>query len=162
MADKSSIERRRHTRYDSEVKVVFYTSFNFEAKLDFRFKKPDEKDFSHAKYYGTTKNISAEGLCFMTNMELCKRDSLWMELFLPSQDKPVLIQGRVRWSRVQKPASSGEKQVETGITVLSVNGEEVQKTLVLDEVHKIYWSNLLECVLGEYKHRLSELPTTQD
>jgi hypothetical protein len=152
--ENTAAERRRHGRYQSDLKLAFYVSFDLEASINFRVKKQEGQKFSKAKYSGTTKNISAEGLCFISNVELCKRDHLSLDLYLPNKVEPVVMEARVRWSRIKERKASGEKSVETGIKIITVGKEDVEKSVVFDEIHKIYWSNILEIVFGDQKHQL--------
>jgi hypothetical protein len=147
-------ERRQYTRYASDLKLAFYVSFDFETRIDFRVKKDQEQSFSRAKYSGTTKNVSAQGLCFITDHELCKKDFLSLEIYLPNKAESLDMEGRVRWSRLLEQNSAESRLFETGVKLTAINGEEVERSLVFDDIHKIYWSNVLETIFAESKHKL--------
>ena len=58
--------------------------------------------------------------------------------------------GEVRWCC---PAASGKtKDYETGILLTQVEGKNVEDSIIIDPVHKIAWSVVLETVFGKFKH----------
>ncbi|MFA5260041.1 MAG: PilZ domain-containing protein [Candidatus Omnitrophota bacterium] len=142
-------ERRKAPRYDTDAKIQFYVNFDVRTRVDYRVKKDGEEQFSEQKHTGISKNVSVEGFCFSSDVVLKKSDGLYMEVFVPQSDTPIVMEGTVQWCR---PA--GEKQparFETGVKVRDVNGESVANTVFFDNIHKLLWSNLLDSVFSSFK-----------
>jgi hypothetical protein len=141
-------ERRKYERYETDVKVQFYVTFDLETKIHFKVKEKDKGAFSPEKYSAVSKNISVEGICFMTEKRLSKGDLLALEVYVPSSTHAIHMQGEVRWCVQEK----GKRDVyETGVKILTVEGERVEKTIVFDEVHNIMWSAVLDLVFSSFK-----------
>ena len=150
-SESSAEERRQYDRYETALKIQFYVNFDLETKIDFRVMQNDKSDFSKETYTAFSKNVSVEGICFYTDKELNKGDLLLLDVYIPSAADPVKMQGQVRWSSRYK--GTGPKGLyETGVKLLSVNNEIVEKTIFMDEVHHIAWSVVLESVFGNFKH----------
>ena len=60
--DKFNIERRKYLRYDTEMKVYFRVKYDIETRVKFKVLKGEP---TH-KYSGLCKNVSVEGLCFVS------------------------------------------------------------------------------------------------
>jgi hypothetical protein len=56
----------------------------------------------------------------------------------------------VKWSQLFQ-SESGERKYETGVKVLSVRNEAVERSIFFDKVHQIFWSNVLEAVFSSFK-----------
>ncbi len=154
MQENSGEERRRSPRYETDVKIQFYVNFNLKTVVEYRIKEEGAEDFSEEKYTGITKNVSVEGLCLSSRINLNKGDALYMEVFVPQSKAPIIMEGRVQWCR----AAEGDQKEEgiedfydAGIKVVSVNGEFVEQTIFFDEVHKMLWSSVLETVFSSFK-----------
>jgi hypothetical protein len=141
-------ERRKYERYETDLKVQFYVTFDLETKIHFKVKEKDKGDFSPEKYHAVSKNISVEGICFVTEKRLNKGDLLALEVYVPSSTQAIHMQGEVRWCVQEK----GKRDVyETGVKIFTVEGERLEKTIVFDEVHNIMWSAVLDLVFSSFK-----------
>ncbi len=156
MAESNGAERRQYERYDTDLKIEFFVSFDLVTHLDFQIEKEGQKGVSRAKYRGESRNVSAEGLCFTTGQELCKRDILHLNLYIPNFQDPIRMTGRVRWSRPLGEDPAGSRIFDTGVKLVAVNGEDVEKSLVFDPSHSIYWSIVLERVFGGFEQLVVE------
>ena len=73
-----------------------------------------------------TRDISAGGICFVTEEILEPGTALEVELKLPDRDAPILFLGEVAWSRPigPKPKSYQDPTAETGIKFVSIDPKE--------------------------------------
>lgn len=152
--EEQNKERRQYKRYNTEVKVYFDFSYDLQTKV--QYEVIDKKKPFPGKYTAISRNISVEGICIVSEKELKKGNELRMELYLPSSNKPILMQGTVRWCSPSKPPEEikdkNEKlQYLAGVFLSTVNGEPVKDSIYYDEEYKIDWSGVLEAVFGNYK-----------
>ena len=82
-------------------------------------------------------------------------DVLSIEIVFPEIEKVIFMVGNVKWSR-EAGMTGREKKYEIGVRLMSVNGEHVEKTVTFDEIHGIYWSNVMEAVFDKDKHVILE------
>ncbi len=148
-------ERRRHERYDTDLKIAFSVNFELETKIQFQL-KDDKKDAEHI-YTATGHNINVEGLGFLSNKELTKGDQLAMDVFLPAAKTPIGMEGHVMWCRAVNGNEGHEGQYRVGVRISKVRGEDVEKTIFLDSIHKVQWSIVLESVFGGFKESLLKI-----
>lgn len=80
-------------------------------------------------------------------------DKLMMEVFVPSSEKPVHMEGEVRWCT---PTGTGSRVFDTGVKISMVENTPVEKTIVVDSVNKVIWSIVLESVFGSFKHLMMQ------
>lgn len=159
--NKMRKERRKHARYDTEVKIYFQVTYDLKTKVKFQvFDKKNNKILSK-KYSAFSKNVSAEGLCFISEKKLKKGDWLLLELYVPSTSEPIFMEGEVVWShkvslnktlKMTNALAKG-KQVaiyESGVKLFSVNNQDVQGSLYFDHNFQVEWSAVLESILGKY------------
>src|SRR3989338_1143623 len=73
-----------------------------------------------------TKDISAGGICFVTEELLEPGTALEVELKLPDRDAPVAFLGEVSWSRPIGPAPKSYQNptAETGVKFISIDSKE--------------------------------------
>ncbi len=144
-------EKRKYERYDTELRIYFDRGFEVETKVKYQLlDKQREKPISR-KHAALSKNVSAEGLGFIASQQLQKGDFLHLEIYLPTANQPVKMEGEVRWSN---PVAGEKRQgplFQTGVLLKKVNGEPVDKTLHFDKEYHINWSNVLESILGSFK-----------
>ena len=152
MTDFPGSDRRRHSRYDTDVQVKFYVSFDIETKVDYRVKDKTRQEYSSLKYNAVSHNVSVEGLAFYSEKKLTPGDILSLEVYIPSAATPVKMEGEVRWSMAAEIDSKHYPKFETGVRILAVEGTAVEKSIFFDDVHKITWSIVLESVFGNFKH----------
>ncbi|MDD5005871.1 MAG: PilZ domain-containing protein [Candidatus Omnitrophica bacterium] len=148
-------EQRRHERYPVEAKVYFNVSYQVMARLKFQILDKDKHDKTLSeKLSAMTKNVSVEGLCFISTRELKKGDFLNLYVYLPDAKEPITMQGEVRWCQ----ESSGQKddlKFETGVKLTNVNGKAVLGSTYHDGANQIIWSPVLESFFGSFR-RLAE------
>ena len=151
MSPKDFKEKRKYDRYETDVKIDFYVSFDVRTKIDFRVKDPKQGTLSSQKYSAISKNISAEGISFLAEKDLAKEDQLVLDVFIPTANRPIRMEGAVRWCRAI-PVQGKVKSFEVGLKLVSVNGNLVEKSISMDPVHRVIWSIVLESVFGSFKH----------
>ena len=73
-----------------------------------------------------TKDISAGGICFVTEELLEPGTALEVELKLPDRDAPIAFLGEVSWSRPIGPAPKSYQNptAETGVKFISIDPKE--------------------------------------
>lgn len=140
-------EKRKYQRYDTEVKLYFHLlPYDIQTKIEYQLLDKNNKKIS-PKHAAVSKNVSVEGLSFISGQELKLGDYLDIEIFLPDAPDPVRMEGEVRWSR-----SLGEgKGFQTGVLLKKVNKKPIPETIYFDPEYKVNWSIVLESVLGKFK-----------
>lgn len=146
--DKVPVEKRKFERYDTEVKIYFYVSFDIKTIVKFIVVGKDKKKTPDKKYLAFSKNVSAEGLCFTSDKKLKKGNILSIEIYLPKQENPILMEGEVRWSQLVTGATN---KFDTGVCVATVKGKSVSDSIYRDEKNRIVWSAVLESVFGNFR-----------
>ena len=142
----SSKDQRRYERYDTEVKIYFYVTYDVRTKV--RFQIIDKKGkTSSPKYTALSRNVSAEGLCFTSDKKLAPGDYLHLEVLLPGGKESVPMEGNVRWCQKSKTP----KKYDTGVKLSYVNGESVEKSIYHDQAYQVIWSIVLESILGNFR-----------
>lgn len=158
MPQKKFNEKRQYDRYETDVKIDFYVSFDVRTKIDFRVKDPKQGKLSPQKYSAISKNISVEGLSFTSEKPLEKGDGLMLDVFIPSASQPISMEGYVRWCR-KLPSTPERTQIfESGVKLINVNGDSVEKSIFKDPVTHVAWSIALESVFGNFKHLVLKDP----
>ena len=80
-------------------------------------------------------------------------DRLALEVYVPSAEKPVHMEGEVRWCQeVPDQKSGGGPVFETGVKVFIVENTFVEKSIFIDQIHNVMWSVVLESIFGNFKH----------
>src|SRR3989338_6544012 len=95
---KKRNEQRKYERYDTEVKVYYFVTYDVKTRVRFQI-----LDKAHRKnspqYSAVSKNVSVEGICFLSGKELHKGDCLFLEVLLPGSKAFIPMEGEVRWCR---------------------------------------------------------------
>ncbi len=141
-------EKRRFCRYDTDAKVQFYVTFDVHTWVEFQIvgHKPTVKSIK--KYTGVSRNVNPEGLAFRSGKKLSKGDRLALFVKVPSSNKSIRMDGEVRWS---KPIP-GSKNYDTGVRLTMVEGNSVERSIVIDAKYQVAWSIVLESIFGNFKH----------
>ena len=147
---KKNNDQRQHPRYETKVKVYFEIDYDLETSVKFQMVNPQEGTLSR-QYTGVSKNVSVEGLCFTSKIKLNKGEKLKVEVYLPTSKEPIRMEGEVRWSKPLSPDKESNKEFDTGVRVISVEGKPVVDTIHFDANYQVYWSDLLESILGKFK-----------
>jgi len=148
-------EKRKSPRYGTDLKIKFYVHYDIHTKIDFLILHRDKKGFFRRKYKALSKNISAEGLAFLSPKQLKAGDRLVLFVRVPASKKPIRMEGEVRWCQ---PTCQG-RDYDTGVQLISVEGQSVEKSLILDPIHKVTWSIVLESVFSSFKHEIFHAST---
>jgi hypothetical protein len=143
---KRDSELRRFERYDTEVKIHFYVPYELTTKVNLQYKNPPPDPSVKKQFKGLTKNISAGGLCFLSDYRLEQGDGLYIDLFLPNEPKPISMEGEVKWS---KPKEDG-LSFYTGVQLTKVSAKPVEESIYFDQDHQVVWSVVLDQVLGNF------------
>ena len=143
-------ERRRYERYDTEVRIYFQVKYSLKTIVRFQVLDKEHQRISSQKHSALSKNIGPEGICFSCQKALQKEEVLSLEVYLPGENQPILMEGEVRWSR-EGSGELGIKKFETGVRIISVNGQPVEPSIYFDSANKIVWSAVLESVFGTFK-----------
>ncbi len=151
MAAYEGADRRHYDRYETDVKIQFHVSFDLETKIQFRVKQ--DAALSPETYTAVGVNVSVEGLCFRSTRQLERGAGLLLDVYVPSATTPIRMEGRVKWSQ---PSEHQKGEYETGVRLMTVNGDDVEKSIFTDNVHHIRWSIVLESVFGTFKHLVLE------
>ena len=147
---KSAVERRKYTRYDTEMKLYFRVKYDIETKVKFRVLRSGSGKISFHRYSGLCRNVSAEGICFSSRKRLQKGERLLIEVFEPIVKSPVIMEGEVRWSRRDSEGGGRYGPFRTGVCLISVNGLPVADSVHLDKKYRVAWSVVLDSLFGNF------------
>ena len=142
-------ENRKLPRYVTDVKVNFVLPYELRAEVDFGVEQDVKEKHLH-KYVGFSRNISAQGLCFESNVEVKPGTMLWLELHLPDTAQVIYMHGEARWTQVVTVTPQTPKTFLTGVQIRVVDGIDVEQTVYFDQKYHVMWSELLERVLGGF------------
>jgi len=143
-------ERRRYERFDMETRV----DYQLVTKVKFRVLDKQEARASAEKCSGISRNISAEGMRFISDKKLRKGDRLKLEVFLPGSRKPIPMSAEVMWSKEIFPYEEGGLKFDTGVRLLRVRSRSVAKSIHIDRKYKEPWSIVLDSILGGFHRSL--------
>ena len=147
MDDKTS-NKRQYVRYETEAKVFFKVSYNVNTIIKFKLLDKIKKKIVSKSYSAMSKNVSAQGLCFTSDKKLNVGDRLLIEVQLPGGNIGVMMEGEVRWSRED---TEDPQRLNTGVKLITVNGQDVDSSIHNDPAYNVTWSVVLESVLGNYR-----------
>ncbi|MFH1360806.1 MAG: PilZ domain-containing protein [Candidatus Omnitrophota bacterium] len=79
---------------------------------------------SSDNHSGSSRNISAGGICIITHEELLPGDRLKLDISLP--DDPSMIQtiGQVVWTKTFSIAGEGKNRYDVGVEFIDISDEE--------------------------------------
>jgi len=98
-------ERRRFARFDLDANV----KFRFFDNIDENIK-------------GKAKDLSAEGVCIVTERELPRDKDVELDILLPGRKRPVRVRGKLAWIHKIKGAGKGlPSRYEAGIKLYTVD-----------------------------------------
>lgn len=153
--------KRKYKRYNTEAKIYFDFAYDLETKVKFEF--VDGKKRLKKQYLAVSRNISAEGLCFVSHKDVEIKDRLYMELYLPNAVEPIPMTGEVKWCDPVSESSTyvlGDKKnkqmYHIGVILALVNGKPVNESVHFDKEYGVDWSVVLESVFGSYKMLMGE------
>ncbi len=144
-------DKRKYERFETEVKIYFQVSYDVRTVVKFQIIDKANTQTKSEKYVALSKNVSAEGLCFISDQRLEKEDILNLEVFLPQADSPILMTGKVCWSQKDLLAPEKKERFTTGIQLLTVNDQAVGKSICFDKENRVVWSVVLESIFGSFR-----------
>ena len=144
-------ERRRYERYDTEVKIYFRVSYDIKTKVEFQIVNKNKQRLLSEKHHGLSRNVSVEGMRFSSDKKLRKGEILYIGLYLPRQKEPISMIGKVRWSKMFFSRMQDKYVFDTGVKLMSVGEKSVSESIYFDEKHSVFWSIVLESVLGNFR-----------
>ena len=156
MTDKKR-ERRKAERYKTEVEIYFDFAYDIETKVKFELIDREKEKVLSRKYSAVSRNVSIEGLCFVSRKKMEQGDLLHLEVYLPSAKDPIHMKGEVKWCRPVPPSHDApddkktQYSFETGVKLMLVNEEPVHESIHHDKVYGVDWSIVLESVFGNYR-----------
>jgi len=159
MSESPPNERRKYSRYETEVKVYFRVKYNIKTLVKFRIL--NRKDPAAEKCSALSHNVSAEGISFSSERQLKTSDRLLLEVYLPDSKNPILMEGEVVWSLCLENKSR-PNEFFTGVKLLKVSGQSVADSIHYDEQNKILWSIVLESIFGSFRTLAQKLRETKN
>ncbi len=110
--NNSSADRRKYPR------------FKLEAKLKIQVQKKNNK--TPVEVSGRVRNMSIEGLCFASGKEFKNGEKLHLKIWLPSEPKPLQLQGETKWC-IPVKRDNNKKLFETGVKLFILKQKDEDK-----------------------------------
>ena len=148
-----NLERRKYVRYDTDMKVYFHVKYDIKTRVKFKVIKGGEEH----KYSGLCKNVSVEGLCFVSNKELSNGDLLLLEVYEPIVKGPVIMEAKVRWCKKLPLDKKGKQMFSAGVQIISVNGKSVPPSIHIEKEYRVAWSTVLDSLFGNFAAMIRKL-----
>jgi hypothetical protein len=149
--EKRRRERRKYERYDMETRVHFFVNYDLKTKVEFQVVNGRKVKLVPHKYTGFTRNISAEGMRFSSDVKLKKGERLFLKVYLPGARRSIPMTGEVHWSRLLDPRPKGKYVFDTGVKILTVRKKRVAPTIHFEEHKQVHWSIVPESVFGGFR-----------
>ena len=124
-------ERRRFVRFDldANVKFRFFKNMNIGDSIK-----------------GKAKNLSADGVCIVTEKEIPRDKDVELDILLPGRKRPVRVRGKVVWiNKVKSVDKKLSDRCEAGIKLYTVDRDD-ENTLL-----KYYCEQMIDN-LSQYLH----------
>ncbi|GAF92944.1 unnamed protein product [marine sediment metagenome] len=103
MEEKKPVERRKYMR------------LAIGSKVNFRVVKEKKKEGApKEKVPALSRNMSVEGICFRADRDVASGAEVELEIFLPSEPEPLLLEGEIKWSQPVL-TKEGEKMFNIGV-----------------------------------------------
>lgn len=147
---ESGRERRKYPRYDTEVKIYFRVHYSLKTKVKFQLINQDSDKSLSKKYFGLSRDISAEGMRFSSPKKLRKGNRLYLEMYIPKRREPVWMMGEVRWSKKLLAPPKPPYTYDTGVKLTNIMGEPVSASIYFDKKYKVFWSSVLNYAFGSF------------
>ncbi|KPK96494.1 MAG: hypothetical protein AMJ95_13945 [Omnitrophica WOR_2 bacterium SM23_72] len=154
---KSKKERRKYQRYNTEMELYFRVLYDIRTKVRFRILDTVKERHTPKRYSGISRNISVEGLRFVSNKKLKKGDVLLLEVYAPNVKVPIQMQGEVRWSQRLLQRGKKKNMFDTAVKLTLISGKPVTDSIHFDPGYKVAWSSVLEDLFGSYKAMVKQL-----
>lgn len=150
-------ERRKYPRYDTALKLYYNVKYDIKMRVIFWIVPDFLRNIVIRRYPGVIKNISAEGLCFVSKKKLEIGDILQLEVYAPKSKIPIKMESEVRWCQ-KLPAGGNERNIfQTGVKIILVNGKSVADSIYFDNEYKVMWSEVLNIIFSNFAAMIKEL-----
>lgn len=143
-------DHRTYQRHPLKDKALVNFIYDFHANVDVRSAEASIKPAA-IKCQGVCKNISAEGLCFVSRKKLKRGEKLDLKFYISADNPPLHMQGNVRWSKAVPGSRPRFSQFDTGLKLVTIEGRTVGDSIHFDEKYNLYWSDVLELISGKWK-----------
>jgi len=137
-----------------ERKIMYDFAYDMETKMKFHVSGERNQEFSRQKFLALSKNVSTEGLCFVSEKKLEKGVYLNLEIYLPGEKDRIRMEGEVKWCAHVSAKDGGQEQkqqFDTGVKLVSIEGRSVRESVYFDDTYQVEWSTVLESILGKYR-----------
>lgn len=158
--EKNNEGKRKYQRYGIEMRLHFRVFYDFKTVV--KFQVLDSKKSACRKYSGVSKNISVEGLCFVSRKKLEKGNLLMLEFYAPTVKVPIPMEGEVRWCKQLPKDSKYKRLFHTGVKLIRVKSKSVMDSVYYDRKYNVNWSIVLETVFGSFKEVLKKIKQESD
>jgi hypothetical protein len=145
-------DRRKYPRYDTDLEVYYQVKYDIRTRVEYRVIEGPGAEGVPKKYAGICRNVSVEGLCFVSKHKLERGDVLSLEVYGPSAKEAVKMEGRVCWSVALPGEDDKKKLFHTGIQLTVVRDKSVADSIYFDKKFKVMWSEALESLFGNFSH----------
>ena len=152
-------DKRQSPRYEKHLQVSFGFPYGFPYDATTKLKYEVEEKAQEGKFEGVSKNVCATGLCLTSSRRLEKGQHLHLEVYLPQGQQPIHMDGEVRWCDRSSLSDAVPTLFDAGIQIQTVEGQSVDETVRLDDVHHVLWSNVLEAVFGTFRKLVQDEKT---
>ncbi|OGX05968.1 MAG: hypothetical protein A2Z88_02750 [Omnitrophica WOR_2 bacterium GWA2_47_8] len=140
-------ERRQYPRYGAKDQIAFSLLFDVQTKIKYQILTGGGETILSKKYPGISKDISAEGMCFLSSNHLNNGDIIRVEVYKQESSRPIYMDGEVRWCKPVVVKSKDTDKFEIGIKIFNVNKKPVT-TQQRGDV-RVVWSEVLEAIIGD-------------
>jgi hypothetical protein len=154
---KVAQERRISQRYDTALKVYYQVAYDVKTKVRFQVVDDRHEKLRPRKYYGTSRNVSVNGLSFVSKKKLDRDDHIALEIYAPNTKSPVHMRGEVRWAHTILGPSGKRIASRVGVEIVSVEGKSVVRSLHYDKKYSVIWSVVLDSLFGNFKSMVRHL-----
>ena len=146
----NNCEKRKGTRYDTELKVFIRKKYDIKTRVIFKIISSINKGIIKHKYSGFSRNISVEGLCFVSHHKLSVGDLLMLGVYPPNKNIPVLMEAEVCWQRMIPEQPEGKPLFLIGCKIIKVNGKPIAGSVHLDTKYNVIWSPVLDALFHDF------------
>ncbi len=102
-----------------------FIRFDFDANIKFRFFDRIDENIR-----GKAKNLSAEGVCIVTDREIPRDKDVELDIYLPGRKKPARVHGSVAWThKIRNPNKKYTTRFETGIKLYTIDKDDENSLL---------------------------------
>ena len=115
MEQKKPQEKRKYVRID------------IAAKINYRIKEKGKEKLVSEKASAMSRNLSVEGICFEAERELAPGMELALQILLPADPEPLLLNGEVKWARPIE--GKGKPMFEIGVKLCTFGESDENRYL---------------------------------